>query len=135
MKPSQSARSAGYAASLEPVAAPVVRAALLQDIGRGGDLTTDAIVESERLAHARIIARRGGILAGLDFAAMSQEQRDTRRIARCHSDKGECARVSPIRRSTLGGAATPPDCWQIDTRQFCSPSDSAIRWWEPDADY
>jgi nicotinate-nucleotide pyrophosphorylase (carboxylating) len=71
MKPLQSVPSAGYAASLELVAAPVVRAALLEDIGRGGDLTTDAIVEPQRRARARIIARRGGILAGLDFAAIA----------------------------------------------------------------
>ena len=49
----------------------MVRAALLEDIGRGGDLTTDAIVEPQRRARARIIARRGGILAGLDFAAIA----------------------------------------------------------------
>ena len=71
MKPLRSVPSAGYAASLELVAAPIVRAALLEDIGRGGDLTTDAIVESQRRARARIIARRGGTLAGLDFAAIA----------------------------------------------------------------
>ncbi|MGP8100518.1 MAG: nicotinate-nucleotide diphosphorylase (carboxylating), partial [Candidatus Cybelea sp.] len=63
MKPLQSVPSAGCAASLELVAAPLVRAALLEDIGRAGDLTTDAIVEPERLARARIVARRAGILA------------------------------------------------------------------------
>jgi nicotinate-nucleotide pyrophosphorylase (carboxylating) len=85
MKPSQSVPSAAYSASLEFVAAPLVRAALLEDIGRGGDLTTDAIVEPQRRARARIIARRGGVLAGLDFAAIAfrllDEQIDIERRA------------------------------------------------------
>jgi nicotinate-nucleotide pyrophosphorylase (carboxylating) len=71
MKPLQSVPSAGCAASLELVAAPLVRAALLEDIGRGGDVTTDAIVEPERRARARIVCRRGGVLAGLDVAAIA----------------------------------------------------------------
>jgi nicotinate-nucleotide pyrophosphorylase (carboxylating) len=78
MKPLQSAPSAGCAASLELVAAPLVRAALLEEIGRGGDLTTDAIVEPERRARARIVSRRGGILAGLDFAAIAFRLLDER---------------------------------------------------------
>jgi nicotinate-nucleotide pyrophosphorylase (carboxylating) len=78
MKPLRSVPSAGCAASLELVAAPLVRAALLEDIGRGGDLTTEAIVEPERLGRARIVSRRGGILAGLDFAAIAFRLLDER---------------------------------------------------------
>ncbi len=71
MKPSQSVPSRDCAASLELIAAPLVRAALLEDVGRGGDLTTEAIVEPERRARARIVARRAGVLAGLDVAALA----------------------------------------------------------------
>jgi nicotinate-nucleotide pyrophosphorylase (carboxylating) len=78
MKPLQSVRSPGYSASLELIAAPIVRAALLEDLGRGGDLTTDAIVEPERRARARIVARRDGILAGLDIAALAFRLLDER---------------------------------------------------------
>jgi nicotinate-nucleotide pyrophosphorylase (carboxylating) len=89
MKPLQSVPSAGCAASLELVAAPLVRAALLEDIGRGGDLTTDAIVDPERLARARIVARRSGVLAGLDFAAIAFRLLDERvEIAR-HAGEGD----------------------------------------------
>jgi nicotinate-nucleotide pyrophosphorylase (carboxylating) len=58
-------------ALLEPselVVEPLVRAALLEDIGHGGDLTTDAIVEPGRIANAAIVARQGGIVAGLPIA-------------------------------------------------------------------
>ncbi len=71
MKPSLSVRLRGCAASLELAAEPIVRTALLEDIGRGGDLTTDAIVESNRSACARIVARAGGIVAGMPVAMLA----------------------------------------------------------------
>lgn len=71
MKPSRSAPLRGYAASPELIAESVVRAALLEDLGRGGDLTTDAIVDPQRCAEARIVARHSGIVAGMPFAALA----------------------------------------------------------------
>jgi nicotinate-nucleotide pyrophosphorylase (carboxylating) len=71
MKPLRSAPSRGYAASPELVAESVVRAALLEDIGHGGDLTTEAIVDPHRRATARIVARQKGIVAGLPFALLA----------------------------------------------------------------
>jgi len=47
---------------------PIVRAALLEDLGRAGDLTTDAIVPAAARAQARLVARRDGRVAGLDVA-------------------------------------------------------------------
>ncbi len=47
---------------------PLVRAALLEDLGRAGDLTTDAIVPAALRARTVLRARRPGVLAGLDFA-------------------------------------------------------------------
>lgn len=47
---------------------PVVRAALLEDLGRAGDITTDAIVPADADAVARIVARRDGRVAGLAAA-------------------------------------------------------------------
>ena len=47
---------------------PLVRAALLEDLGRAGDLTTDAIVPAEARAETALVARKPGVVAGLDFA-------------------------------------------------------------------
>jgi nicotinate-nucleotide pyrophosphorylase (carboxylating) len=71
MKLLRSAPLRGYAASPELIAESVVRAALLEDLGRGGDLTTDAIVDPQRRAQARIVARRSGVVAGMPFAALA----------------------------------------------------------------
>ena len=48
---------------------PVVRAALLEDLGRAGDLTTDSIVPADALTRTALVARQPGVVAGLDFAA------------------------------------------------------------------
>lgn len=47
---------------------PAVRAALLEDLGRAGDLTTDAIVPAEIRTRCALVARQPGVVAGLDFA-------------------------------------------------------------------
>jgi nicotinate-nucleotide pyrophosphorylase (carboxylating) len=48
---------------------PAVRAALLEDLGRAGDLTTDAIVPAGAVTRTALVARQAGVVAGLDFAA------------------------------------------------------------------
>ena len=47
---------------------PAVRAALLEDLGRAGDLTTDAIVPANAQTRTALVARQQGVVAGLDFA-------------------------------------------------------------------
>lgn len=47
---------------------PLVRRALLEDLGGAGDITTDAIVPADARAESALIARKPGVLAGLDFA-------------------------------------------------------------------
>ncbi len=47
---------------------PSVRAALLEDLGRAGDITTDAIVPADARAETALVARQAGVVAGLDFA-------------------------------------------------------------------
>jgi nicotinate-nucleotide pyrophosphorylase (carboxylating) len=50
---------------------PLVRAALLEDLGRAGDLTTDAIVPADATAETRLVARQEGVLAGLDLSRLA----------------------------------------------------------------
>ena len=47
---------------------PLVRSALLEDLGRAGDLTTDAIVPADARTDVALVARQPGGVAGLDFA-------------------------------------------------------------------
>jgi nicotinate-nucleotide pyrophosphorylase (carboxylating) len=50
---------------------PIVREALLEDLGRAGDLTTDAIVPLELKTKTVMAAREEGVVAGLDLAALA----------------------------------------------------------------
>ena len=50
---------------------PMVRAALLEDLGRAGDLTTDSIVPADAVTTCVLAARQPGVVAGLDFAIIA----------------------------------------------------------------
>jgi nicotinate-nucleotide pyrophosphorylase (carboxylating) len=75
MRPLQSVPSRVYRTLPDSLPAllvePIVRAALLEDISHGGDLTTDAIVPSDERATAQIVARKAGVSAGVDAARIT----------------------------------------------------------------
>jgi len=57
---------------------PLVRATLLEDLGRAGDITTDAIVPPDAQASLRLMARQEGVLAGLDLVRLALRLTDAR---------------------------------------------------------
>ena len=52
---------------------PAVRGALMEDLGRAGDVTSDAVIPPGTQARAVMRAREGGIAAGLDAARLAFE--------------------------------------------------------------
>lgn len=50
---------------------PIIRAALAEDLGRAGDITTDSVIPADAVATARIAARKDGRVAGLDAALIA----------------------------------------------------------------
>jgi nicotinate-nucleotide pyrophosphorylase (carboxylating) len=46
----------------------LIARALAEDLGEGGDVTTAATIPAEAVASAHLVARAGGVLAGLDAA-------------------------------------------------------------------
>jgi nicotinate-nucleotide pyrophosphorylase (carboxylating) len=46
---------------------PIVRCALLEDLGRAGDITSDAIIPADYKATLALNARQSGVVAGLDL--------------------------------------------------------------------
>jgi len=57
-----------------PLVEEAVRRALLEDLGRAGDITSAATIPADATATAVIAARRPGILAGIDLAASAFRQ-------------------------------------------------------------
>ena len=72
---------------------PIVRQALIEDLGRAGDITTDAIAPADRAASAVMASRQEGVVAGLDAAALAFRLIDP---AICFTSVlGDGARVAP----------------------------------------
>jgi nicotinate-nucleotide pyrophosphorylase (carboxylating) len=80
---------------------PIVRAALLEDLGRAGDITTEAIVPEQAEVEAVIVARQPGVVAGLDAALLAFELIDpTLRIERLRSDGARISRGEKVAHIT-----------------------------------
>jgi nicotinate-nucleotide pyrophosphorylase (carboxylating) len=71
---------------------PIVRAALLEDLGRAGDITTDAIVPAQAEVEAVIVARQPGVVAGIETALLAFELVDAG--LRIEQSAGDGARIS-----------------------------------------
>ena len=72
---------------------PLVRAALIEDLGRAGDLTSDAIAPADLIATAALTARQPGVVAGLDLAALAFRLIDDRVEMSRHRQDGD--RIAP----------------------------------------
>ena len=49
--------------------AALIERAVREDLGRAGDITSNAVISAAATSRARIVARRAGTIAGLDIAA------------------------------------------------------------------
>ena len=85
---------------------PIVRAALAEDLGRAGDITTDAVVPADARIEAVVAARRPGVLAGLDAGLMAFELVDPRlKIERLCAEGSRVERGQAVAR--ISGRARP----------------------------
>ncbi len=83
---------------------PAIRAALLEDLGRAGDVTSDAVIPPGTEATAVMRAREAGIAAGLDAARIAFELIDpTLQIAPDKADGDRIAAGDVL--LTVSGAA------------------------------
>src|SRR5438874_4821549 len=85
---------------------PIVRAALAEDLGRAGDITTDAVVPADAEVTATMAARQPGVLAGLDAGLLAFELLDPSLRLECL-----CAEGSRVERgqavARISGRARP----------------------------
>ena len=83
---------------------PAVRAALLEDLGRGGDLTSDAIVPADVRTTCALVARQPGVVAGLDFAEWAFRLIDPRIEMRVSLPDGRQVRPGDLIATVTGPA-------------------------------
>lgn len=85
---------------------PTIRVALAEDLGRAGDITSDAVVPASARIDAVVAARQPGVLAGLDAALLAFELLDPElRFERLAEDGVRLERGQKIARIT--GRARP----------------------------
>jgi len=85
---------------------PIVRAALAEDLGRAGDITTDAVVPADAEVSAVMVARQPGVLAGLEAGLLAFELLDPRlRLERICADGSRLERGQAVAR--ISGRARP----------------------------
>ncbi|GJE38471.1 carboxylating nicotinate-nucleotide diphosphorylase [Methylobacterium persicinum] len=72
---------------------PIVRAALVEDLGRAGDITTDAIVPPGARMKGVIAARQPGVISGTDAAAIAFALIDP--AVSVEVERGDGTRVAP----------------------------------------
>ena len=89
---------------------PLVRAALAEDLGRAGDLTTDALIAPDARATGAIRARTAGRVAGVDAACLAFELLDPAVQVDLHAPDGKTVeagatilRVAGPARALLSG--------------------------------
>src|SRR4051812_50226498 len=94
---------------------PIVRAALAEDLGRAGDITSDAVVPEDARIEAVMAARQPGVVAGLEAGLLAFELLDpSLKIERLlpHGSPGEPgpkgARLSRPAPPGVAAPRTPP---------------------------
>jgi nicotinate-nucleotide pyrophosphorylase (carboxylating) len=83
---------------------PLVRMALLEDLGRAGDITSDALVPPELMTACNLVSRQPGYVAGLDLAKLAFELIDPAISVKIEKPDGTAVRGSDV-IATLSGPA------------------------------
>lgn len=90
--------------SLPPlVIEPLVRAALLEDLGRAGDITSDSIIDPGTTARVQLVSREPGVVAGTACAVLAWRLVDPGIVVRIEREDG-----SRVEAGTVIGTITGP---------------------------
>ncbi|MGB3257923.1 MAG: carboxylating nicotinate-nucleotide diphosphorylase [Ornithinimicrobium sp.] len=82
---------------------PLVRAALLEDLGRAGDVTSDALIPTTEQATFTLTARASGVVAGLDLVRLAFQLVDRDGSLEFSAERSDGDRVAP--GSVLGSVS------------------------------
>jgi nicotinate-nucleotide pyrophosphorylase (carboxylating) len=83
---------------------PLLELALAEDLGRAGDLTSEAVVAPHARASARLIARRAGIVAGLPLVGIVLRRLDRAVEFRPRVEDGDRVEAGAVLAEAAGPA-------------------------------
>lgn len=75
---------------------PLVRAALKEDLGSKGDITTNAIIPKNQKWKGALVARQEGVLAGLDLARLAFQSMDAAVKFRARKKDGDLLKPQDV---------------------------------------
>lgn len=84
---------------------PLVRNALLEDLGRAGDVTTDAIIPRDKKWKGALVARQNGVVAGLDVARIAFKLIDPSILFKARKKDGDKVKPKDVLAEMSGSAA------------------------------
>ena len=73
-----------------------VRAALIEDLGRAGDITSQAVIPATKQASAVIVARKSGVLCGIAFAETAFRLVEPELKISTHKQDGDALREGDV---------------------------------------
>jgi nicotinate-nucleotide pyrophosphorylase (carboxylating) len=76
--------------------APIVRAALEEDLGRAGDITSSACIPAGARVKAAFVARKPGVVAGLDCARLALTSLDPEAVFQARANDGEAVTAGTV---------------------------------------
>lgn len=83
---------------------PLVEAALIEDLGRRGDITSQATIPADKQAKLQIKARQAGVICGMDLARLSFAMVDTQIEFNAQVNDGEMVAAGAVLATVRGNA-------------------------------
>lgn len=83
---------------------PLVKSALLEDLGRAGDITTDSLFTEKEAWRGAIVARQPGTLAGISLARLAFQQLDKNIKFTPRKRDGEALKSNDVIATVVGSA-------------------------------
>lgn len=83
---------------------PLVKSALIEDLGRRGDVTSQATIPADKQAQLQIKARQAGVICGMDLARLSFALVDGQIEFEAHIQDGESVSAGTVLATVRGNA-------------------------------
>ena len=106
---------------------PLVRAALIEDLGRAGDITTDAIAPADLAIAGAFVSRQAGVIAGLDLARLAFTLMDPKIAFEIERPDGAAVGAGET-VARVSGSARRQNRWWSRSRASPSPPTGGSSW-------
>ncbi|HAX91648.1 MAG TPA: carboxylating nicotinate-nucleotide diphosphorylase [Rhodospirillaceae bacterium] len=84
--------------------AEIVTATLREDLGRGGDITSQALIPADKMWNAALVARGEGVVAGLALARSAFTQMDEKALFTPRKADGDAVKTGDVLAEISGNA-------------------------------